>query len=88
MVHIFIRKPNVRQQLAFHEGLLPYFSFPNLDDKGVVNAITTKFGGVSTGCFAELNMACLKEPAEIVQENYRRVAETLKFEVKRAVLTQ
>ncbi|MBP5224356.1 MAG: laccase domain-containing protein, partial [Lachnospiraceae bacterium] len=87
MAHTFIRKPEARQRLVFHDGPLPFFSFPHLDEAGVLNGVTTKYGGVSTGCFAALNMACLKEPAMIVQENYRRVAQTLGFDENRAVLS-
>ena len=87
MNHTLIRKPDSRQQLAFHDGDLPYFTFPHLSEAGVINGVTTKFGGVSEGYYAALNMACLKEPADIIQENYRRVAKTLKFDEKKAVLS-
>ncbi|MBP5294580.1 MAG: peptidoglycan editing factor PgeF [Lachnospiraceae bacterium] len=72
-----VRKENAPAQLSFHGGALPYFSFPSLDEAGLVNAFTTKKGGVSTGAFAELDLSFTKEPMEIIRENYRRVAERL-----------
>ncbi len=87
MAYPFLRKPEARQRLVFHDGQLPYFSFPHLDQEGIVNGVTTKHGGVSQGCFASLNMACLKEPEAIMQENYRRVAQTMLFDEKKTVLS-
>ena len=43
MAHPFIRKPAAVQKLTFHDGALPYFSFPHLDEAGIVNAVTTKY---------------------------------------------
>jgi YfiH family protein len=71
------RKDNATTQLRFHGGALPYFSFPALDEAGLVNAFTTKKGGISKGVFAELDLGFTKEPMEIVRENYRRAAEQL-----------
>ena len=71
------RKENAEAHLRFHGGALPYFSFPALDGAGLVNAFTTKKGGISTGCYAELDLGFTKEPMEIVRENYRRAAERL-----------
>ena len=87
MIETFIRKPNSRTRLTYHDGSLPYFSFPHLDEAGIINGVTTKRGGVSEGYYAFLNMACLKESEEIVRENYRRVAEALGFDEKKAVLS-
>ena len=72
-----IRKENARTSLRFHGGALPYFSFPAFDDAGLVNAFTTKKGGISTGVYAELDLGFTKEPMEIVRENYRLTAERL-----------
>lgn len=84
MVH---RKENVKDHLAFHDGAVPYFTIPAFDEMGLKNGFTTKFGGVSTGFYAEMNMAALKEPEEIIQENYRRICEKLDMNEKRAVLS-
>lgn len=82
-----VRKENTKDHLTFHDGDLPYFSIPLFDSLGLKNGFTTKFGGVSTGYFSELNMAALKEPQEIIEENYKRVCNTLHMDVNRAVLS-
>lgn len=79
------RKENAAAHLRFHGGALPYFSFPALDAAGLVNAFTTKKGGISTGVFAELDLGFTKEPMEIVRENYRRAAERLGVDPLRIV---
>lgn len=74
-----------------HEGALPYFSFRALDETGlVVNAFTTKYGGVSTGHLTSLNLTYAKEgetPLHVT-ENYRRVAARLGLSVEKMVLSQ
>ena len=74
-----------------HEGELPYLSFRALDKTGlVVNAFTTKFGGVSTGHLASLNLTFAKEgeAAAHVLENYRRVGARLGLSLDGMVLSQ
>jgi len=81
------RKTDASDRLAFHDGMLPYFTIPAFDALGVKNGFTTKYGGVSTGFYAEMNMAALKETPEIIQENYRRICQKLEMNEKRAVLS-
>ena len=81
------RKENSRDRLTFHDGDVPYFSIPSFDALGVKNGFSTKLGGISTGCYAEMNLGMLKEPPEIGQENYRRMLETLHMDAKRPVLS-
>ena len=82
-----IRKENVRDHLSFHDGEVPYFSIPSFDALGIRNGFSTKFGGVSTGVFAEMNLGMLKEPEEIGRENYRRMLRALHMNEKRPVLS-
>ena len=81
------RKENVRDRLCFHDGAVPYFSIPSFDALGIKNGFSTRFGGVSTGAYAEMNLAALKEPKDVIFENYRRMCETLHMNVNRAVLS-
>lgn len=71
------RKEDAPVPLRFHGGAVPFFSFAAFDEAGLVNAFTTKRGGVSTGVYAELDLGLSKEPLPILQENYRRAAWTL-----------
>ena len=81
------RKENALQHLTFHDGDLPYFSIPSFDALGILNAFTTKYGGISEGYYAELSMRVNQESPEIIQENYKRVAKTLGFDAERAVVS-
>lgn len=58
---------------------VPLFHFPLLDQTGVVrHCFTTRYGGVSEGIFSSLNLSFSRgDVPEAVEENYRRVAETL-----------
>ncbi len=71
----------------FHDGPLPYFEASNLTALGIRNCYTTKLGGVSLGFLSELNLSPSKEALENVQENVRRVCETLHMNAKNAVLS-
>lgn len=86
-LHMLHRKENVKDHLNFHDGDVPYFTIPVFDALGLKNGFTTKFGGISTGYYAEMNMAALKEPEEIIQENYRRICQKLQMDEKKAVLS-
>ena len=58
---------------------IKYLSFKSLDDLGIVkNIFTTRFGGVSTGFHASMNLGFKNgDDAEKVAENYRRIARVL-----------
>lgn len=64
------------QRVTHSNGVLTYQS-PLLTGAGVPHAFSTRIGGVSTGAFASLNLGnpveVEKDPADIVQENYRRL---------------
>ena len=81
------RDPEAKDHLTFHNGDVPYFSIPSFDALGIRNGFSTKYGGVSQGCYAEMNLGMLKEPEEIGRENYRRMLKTLSMSEKRVVLS-
>ena len=81
------RKPHGLGHMDLHNGPVPYLTFPLLERAGIRHGYSTKLGGVSTGYYAEMNLAALKEPQEIIQENYRRMTEVLHMDEKRVVMT-
>ena len=85
-IHL-LRKKHGLGHMVFHDGPVPYLTFPGLTAAGFRHGYSTRLGGVSTGYFAEMNLAALKEPPEIIQENYRRMAEVLGIDEKRVVMT-
>lgn len=57
-----------------------YLTFPLLDSIGVVNAFSTRIGGVSQGYLAGMNFSFSRgEDACNVRENYRRMGAVLGF---------
>ncbi len=58
---------------------VPYLTYPLLEETGVVrHAFTTRLGGVSSGCYATMNLSDTRgdDPA-CVLENRRRMAEAV-----------
>ena len=54
----------------------------------VPHGFTTRLGGVSEGIYASLNLGLHRgDTAECVKENYRRLADALRFDLKKLVLT-
>lgn len=70
-------------------GALPLFTFPLLEKLGMAeHCFTTRLGGVSSGHLASLNLSYSRgDERENVDENYRRLAETLGAEVSDFVFT-
>lgn len=66
---------------AFHTSNgVTYLTFPLLDSIGVVNAFSTRIGGVSQGHLAGMNFSFSRgEDACNVRENYRRMGAVLGF---------
>lgn len=54
-------------------GPLHYVSFPNIDNSGVATCVfSTRLGGVSLGCFSEMNMSFSRgDNPESVSKNYQ-----------------
>lgn len=69
---------------------IPYLEFPLLRDSGIVNhGFSTRLGGVSTGCFAEMNLSFDRgDRPEAVRENFRRIGKALGVECEDMVLSQ
>lgn len=54
----------------------------------IAHGFSTRIGGVSTGCYASMNLGFLKhEPFETVAENYRRLGAAIGFDWTKAVLS-
>ncbi len=59
-----------------------WLSFPSFDrESWLMNAFSTRFGGVSTGHLASMNLSFAQEPdcREHVMENFRRIAAACSF---------
>lgn len=83
-LHISRKEKNSQiLQLKCHElengETIPLFHFPLLEATDMVkHCFTTRYGGVSQGIFSTLNLSFSRgDVKESVEENYRRVAETL-----------
>ena len=70
-----------------HSGDLEYLTSPLIID--TPHCFSTRFGGVSEGALASLNLGVHRgdKPA-IVLENYRRLSEAVGFDPKRTVFTK
>ena len=65
-----------------------YISFPLLEREGIVCAFTTRFGGVSKGDCAAMNLSFTRgDLEEDVRENYRLLGECLEIDMNKAVLS-
>lgn len=71
------------------EGAVPYLYFPMLEETGMVShGFSTRLGGVSSGCYASMNLRINSEDSrDNVIENFRRIAEAIGFDEKKLVLT-
>ena len=56
-----------------------YLVFPKIEELGIVDHLfSTRLGGVSKGCFSEMNLSYTRgDEKEAVDENYRRISEVL-----------
>lgn len=70
-----------------HSGDLEYLTSPLLAD--TPHCFSTRFGGVSEGALASLNLGVHRgdKPANVL-ENYRRLGEAVGFDPKRTVFTK
>ena len=70
-----------------HSGDLEYLTSPLLID--TPHCFSTRFGGVSEGALASLNLGVHRgdKPANVL-ENYRRLSEAVGFDPKRTVFTK
>lgn len=68
---------------------VPYLSFSALEETGMVKqGFSTRYGGVSTGCYASMNLSySRKDQPEHVLENYRRMAKALEVDIEKMVVS-
>lgn len=68
---------------------VPYFVFRNLEDTGLVrHGFSTRMGGVSTGHLASMNLSFTRgDDRKYVEENFRRMAGAIGFDVESLVLS-
>ena len=73
---------------VYHEGDVPYITFPILSHCGVKHGFSTRLGGVSRGIFATMNLdfRCA-DPDDNVMENYRRMTAALDIKMEDLVLS-
>lgn len=73
-----------------HEDMVPYVSFPMLDEMPeIVHGFSTRLGGVSRDHLASLNLSFTRgDDPENVRENYRRIAASIGFRPEDMVLSQ
>lgn len=69
---------------------VPFLSYPMFAETGIVNqGFSTRFGGVSKGCYATMNISTTRgDDPEAVAENCRRMAKALGVEVGDFTYTQ
>lgn len=60
-----------------------YLTYPALDKTGIVkHGFSTRLGGVSEGIFSSMNLSFSRgDNADLVMENYRRIADALQIDI-------
>ncbi|MCM1088166.1 MAG: peptidoglycan editing factor PgeF [Muribaculaceae bacterium] len=73
------RKQNKLHLERRKNGEVEYLTFPLLEETGLVRHLfSTRLGGVSEGIFSSMNLSYTRgDKKEAVDENYRRIADTL-----------
>lgn len=74
------------------EAEVPYLSFPVLSDIPFIrHGFSTRLGGVSKGIFSSMNLGVdispYKDDTENINENYRRIAKSIGFDVNSVVVS-
>ena len=69
---------------------VPYFTFRNLEETGLVrHGVSTRMGGVSEGHLSSMNLSFTRgDDPENVRENFRRIGSAVGFEPESLVLSQ
>lgn len=71
-----------------HDGNLVYGIFPMLNSQRIIHGLSTRMGGVSTGCFSSMNLAYNSDDnQEHVKLNYQHFTSALKVKLENAVLS-
>lgn len=96
MEHRFVRKEKegkapvpVMRSMQISTGEFPYFSYPLLEQTGIVrHCFTTRLGGASKGIYQSLNLSFTRgDDRQAVEENFRRVSEMMGCEYGDFVLS-
>lgn len=65
-----------------------YYTFPSLEKEGIVHGFSTRYGGVSKGIYASMNLSFQRgDEVEHVMENHRRFAEAVGYDKDRLVFS-
>ncbi|MCH5265300.1 MAG: peptidoglycan editing factor PgeF [Lachnospiraceae bacterium] len=65
-----------------------YYTFPILEQAGIVHGFSTRLGGVSEGDCATMNLSFTRgDDPEAVQENHRRFAGAVGYDVEKLVFS-
>ncbi len=72
-----------------NRGGVPFYSFPSLDElPGVVNAYSTRLGGVSSGVFESMNLGFSRgDERALVEENFHRFCDAVGMPYNRIVIS-
>lgn len=87
---IDLKYKNESKILRIVEKDVPYLEYPMLTETGLVrHGFSTRLGGVSTGCYASMNLSFTRGDEEVcVRENFRRIAEAIGVKCEDMVFSQ
>lgn len=68
------------------KGDIQYYVFDKL--KNIKHCFSTRYGGVSKGCYASMNLGWREDKAENVIENYRRICDAIGCDSRNTVWTR
>ncbi len=80
MENIKIKRTGAKKTVELREkNGVEYFVFPALEQLGIVDHLfSTRLGGVSKGCYSEMNLSYTRgDEKKAVDENYRRIADVM-----------
>ena len=85
---MLIRKGTGEDPRLIEKDKVPYLEFEALKKQSwLTHAFSTRLGGVSSGCFASMNLGFGRgEEDKIVAENYKRLGDAVGFDWKKVVL--
>ena len=86
---MLIRKDTGEDPRLIEKDKVPYLEFEALKKQSwLTHAFSTRLGGVSSGCFASMNLGFGRgEEDKIVAENYKRLGDAVGFDWKKVVLS-
>lgn len=86
---MLIRKGTGEDPRLIEKDKVPYLEFEALKKQSwLTHAFSTRLGGVSSGCFASMNLGFGRgEEDKIVAENYKRLGDAVGFDWKKVVLS-